>query len=325
MKYSIVVPIYFDGYLAPALCDEIKKTMSAYLGTDAIHEEVELIFVNDGSTNESMNYLKQVYEEHPFVRIIDLSRNFGQHQAIACGMQHAQGEVVIRMNVDMQDHPRFIPRLLDELHATEGDLVVGQYDLRKSPWPDKLTSDMYFHFFRLLTGFNIPKNTSPLRAMSRRYVDAYNRLSERTRFPQGLDAWLGFNHRCVPIEHQERRDKKSSYTFLKRLSLAFNGILYFSDRPIQFVAGTGLVISLLGLLLAAVIVITKLLGMEYLPGYASLAAIGLIALGLQLFCTGLVGLYVAKTFVEVKNRPIYLVKQIYNRTIKQEYTHEQET
>lgn len=311
MKYSIVVPIYFDGYLARDLCNEIDAVMKEYLNKDCIRNDVELIFVNDGSTNDSLSILEKVLEEFLFVKVIDLSRNFGQHSAIACGLQHAKGEVVIRLNVDMQDHPIFIPKLLDYLHANDSDLVVGQYDMRQSPLIDKITSNVYFWVFRLFTGFDVPKNSSPLRAMSRRYVDAYNQLTEQTRFPQGLDAWLGFNHASVAIKHRERKDKKSSYTFSKRLSLAFNGILYFSDRPIKFVAGIGFVFSFIGFFLGILIVVSKLLGVEYLPGYASLASIGLMALGLQLFCIGLVGLYIAKIFVEVKKRPLYVVKEIY--------------
>jgi glycosyltransferase involved in cell wall biosynthesis len=311
MKYSIVVPIYFDGYLARDLCDEIDAVMKEYLHKDFIKDDVELIFINDGSTNDSLSLLEKILGDFLFVKVIDLSRNFGQHSAIACGLHYAKGEVVIRMNVDMQDHPIFIPKLLNYLHANDVDLVIGQYDKRQSRLIDKITSNIYFWVFRLLTGFDVPKNSSPLRAMSRRYVDAYNKLTEQTRFPQGLDAWLGFNHGRVPIEHRERKDKKSSYTFSKRLSLAFNGILYFSDRPIKFVAEIGIVFSLLGLLLGTLIVVSKILGIEYMPGYASIASIGLIALGLQLFCIGLVGLYIAKIFVEVKKRPLYVVKEIY--------------
>lgn len=312
LQCSIVVPIYGDGYLARALCAEIQAVMTPYLGAP-LRERLELIFVNDGSRDDSLPTLLKVKESFDFVRVIDLSRNFGQHSAIACGLREARGEVVLRMNVDMQDPPAEIPKLLAAMREGGYDLVVGQYSLRRSPLVNRLSAHLYYVLFRFLTGFDTPQNTSPLRAMSRRFVDAYNALTEKSRFPQGLDQWLGFRHKYVATEHRERADGRSAYNFWSRLRLALNGILYFSDRPLQLVAVAGFAIAALGLVLAAYIVTEKLLGRDYLPGFASLASIGLIAFGLQLGCTGLVGLYVAKIFREVQNRPLYIVRERYEQ------------
>ena len=316
MKYSIVVSIYCDGYLAEALCKELLRVFSTYIKKDSLHDDVELIFVNDGSHDGSLDILLGLRKRFDFVRIIDLSRNFGQHQAIACGIHETRGEVVLRMNVDMQDHPSEIPKLLDAINEGNYDLVVGQYSARKSPIWNKITAHIYFLLFRYLTGFDAPQNTSPLRAMNRRFVDAYNSLTEKSRFPQGLDQWLGFRHKYIEIEHRERADKRSSYNFWSRLKLATNGILYFSDRPLQLVAFGGFILAIAGIVLAVYIVTERLLGIDYLPGYASLAATGLIAFGIQLGCTGLVGLYIGKIFKEVQNRPLYVVREEYDTLIK---------
>jgi dolichol-phosphate mannosyltransferase len=313
MRYSIVVPIYNDAYLARALCEEVRQVMTRYLGQPTLAHDVELIFVNDGSRDGSLEVLVGLREEFDFVRVIDLSRNFGQHPAIACGMREARGEVVLRMNVDMQDPPAEIPKLLEHLEAGGYDLVVGRYRVRKSSLVVRATAASYFSLFRLLTGFDAPQNTSPLRVMGRRFVDAYNALTEKSRFPQGLDQWLGFRHKYVEIDHQPRADGRSSYTFWSRLRLALTGILYFSDRPLQLVATTGFFAALFGFALAAYIATEKLLGIDYLPGYASLASIGLIAFGLQLAAIGLVGLYVGRIFSEVQNRPLYVVRERFDR------------
>jgi glycosyltransferase involved in cell wall biosynthesis len=313
IQYSIVVPIYGDGHLADALCAEIERVMSSYLETAALRERLELIFVNDGSRDDSLDALLKSKERFDFVRVIDLSRNFGQHSAIACGMRDARGEIVLRMNVDMQDPPSAIPTLLEALKEGGYDLVAGQYSARKSPFANRLSAYLYFVLFRFFTGFDTPQNTSPLRAMSRRFVDAYNALTEKSRFPQGLDQWLGFRHKYVEIEHRERADGRSAYGFWSRLRLAVNGILYFSDRPLQLVVVAGFVAAVLGIVLAAYIVTERLVGVDYLPGYASLASIGLIAFGVQLGCTGLVGLYIAKIFREVQNRPLYIVREKYEQ------------
>jgi dolichol-phosphate mannosyltransferase len=313
MQYSIVVPIYGDGYLAEALCAEIERVMSGYVGAAPLREHLELIFVNDGSRDDSLAALLKSRSRFDFVRVIDLSRNFGQHSAIACGLRDARGEVVLRMNVDMQDPPAEIPKLLDAQREGGYDLVAGRYATRKSPLLNRLSAHLYLALFRLFTGFDTPQNTSPLRAMSRRFVDAYNALTEKSRFPQGLDQWLGFRHKYVEIEHRERADKRSAYNFWSRLRLAVNGVLYFSDRPLQLVVVGGFVMALAGLALAAYIVTERLLGVDYLPGFASLASIGLIAFGVQLACTGLVGLYVAKIFREVQNRPLYIIRERYEQ------------
>lgn len=312
LAYSIVVPIYNDGALAPELCYEIEKAFAAYLGSENVVSRIELIFVNDGSGNDSLNYLKHMAARYSFVRVIDLSRNFGQHIAIASGLAEARGNVILRMNVDMQDHPSQIPALLDALHAEQLDLVVGQYEVRESPWINRTTARLYFHLFRFLTGFSSPQNTAPLRAMSRRFVDAYNRLTERSRFPQGLDQWLGFDQKYVRIEHRPRTDGKSSYNFWSRLRLGVEGILYFSNRPLTLIAIFGFILSVVGLVFGAYVIIARLLWADLLPGYASLLSIGLIAFGIQLGCMGVVGLYVARIFSETQNRPLFLVKARYS-------------
>jgi dolichol-phosphate mannosyltransferase len=147
--------------------------------------------------------------------------------------------------------------------------------------------------------------------MSRRFVDAYNQLTERSRFPQGLDQWLGFDHKYVEIEHRPRTDGKSSYNFWSRLRLGLEGILYFSNRPLTLIAVLGFILSVVGLVFGAYVILARLLWADLLPGYASLLSIGLIAFGVQLGCMGVVGLYVARIFSETQNRPLFIVKARY--------------
>lgn len=311
VSYSIVVPIYNDAYLAKSFCEQIDLVMSRYLNCSDIFGQIEVIFVNDGSKDNSLDQLLTLKKVYNFVRIINLSRNFGQHHAIACGYAHAKGMVVIRTNVDMQDHPQNIPRLLDELKNGETDIVIGQYPQRMSPWFSKVTAIIYFAIFYFLTGIKTPNNTSPLRAMSRRYIDNYTKLKEHGRFPQGLDIWMGFNCKYISIEHQARIDKRSSYNVISRVNLAIDGLLYFTEKPIKLVTYLGFILALIGFCWVLVIVVEKALGVVTIPGYASLMSLGLVAFGIQLTITGLLGLYTAKIFTEVKGRPLYIIQDEY--------------
>lgn len=311
MEFSVVTSIYCDGYLARNFCIELIRIFSEHMGMNRIENNFELIFVNDGSPDDSLQRLLEAKDEFRFVKVIDLSRNFGQHAAIASGFRLASGRYVLRMNVDLQDPPSEIPKLLNEMATGKYDLVVGQYNERNSPWINRLTAFLYFETFKFLSGLNVPQRTAPLRVMNRAFTDAYNDLTEKSRFPQGLDQWLGFRHKYVEIEHRPRVDGKSSYNFISRLRLALTGILYFTDRPIKLIGYFGIWMSLIGLLLGLVVVLQKFSDNPLLPGYASLASIALIGFGVQIGCIGLLGLYIGSIFREVQNRPLYIVREIY--------------
>ncbi|CDZ73245.1 Putative bactoprenol glucosyl transferase-like protein [Neorhizobium galegae bv. orientalis] len=309
--YSVVTSVYRDGHLAHAFCAAVDETFRKYLKTDSISPTVEIILVNDGSPDDSLGHLLATKNAFEFVKIVDLSRNYGQHSALASGFMLARGKFVIRLNIDMQDHPNELPKLLKEMEAGRYDLVVGQYKKRKSPILNRVTAHFYFKLFKFLAGLDVQQRTSPMRVMNRVFIDALNNLTEKSRFPQGLDQWLGFRHKYVEIEHQERAHGKSSYNIFSRLSLASSGILYFSDRPLKLIGYFGLCMALLGFLLGLTIFAQKISGSGLLPGYASIVCIALMAFGIQIGSVGILGLYVGRIFREVQNRPLFIVREIY--------------
>lgn len=313
MRFSIVTSIYRDGYLARDFCLEVGNVFSDYLNVEfsELYNDIELIFVNDGSPDNSLLELVEAKKDFPFVKVVDLSRNFGQHEALACGFRLASGDYAIRMNVDMQDPPTELPKLLKEIETGAWDMVVGQYTERNSPWLNRITAHLYFKVFKFLTGQNVLQRTSPMRVMNRTFLDAYNALTEKSRFPQGLDGWLGFRQNYVDIEHRPRTVGKSAYTVWSRTRLALTGILYFSDRPLKFIGYFGLILALFGMILGGGVVLEKLLGGALLPGYASLAAIAFVGFGVQIAFMGVLGLYVGRIFSEVQNRPLYIIRKVY--------------
>ena len=313
MEFSVVTSIYKDGYLARDFCREVGCVFAEYLSIDVadLPDRLEIILVNDGSPDNSLQILLEIKSEFDYVKVVDLSRNFGQHEALACGFRIATGRFVIRANVDMQDPPTELTKLLEPVVNDRADIAIGQYSSRNSPWLNRLTAFLYFETFKFLTGLRVLQRTSPMRVMNRLFIDAYNALTEKSRFPQGLDHWLGFRQVYLEIDHLTRSDGKSAYTFWSRTALAVTGILYFTDRPLKLIVNLGLWVAGLGSILGIGVITHKMFGGPLVPGYASIASIILIGFGLQIGLIGILGLYIGRIFHEVQNRPLYIVRKTF--------------
>ena len=280
--------------------------------TQNLEKNLELIFVNDGSADNSLQLLKKAASEYPFVKVIDLSRNFGQHIAIICGYHHANGDFIGRVNVDMQDPPSEIPRFLEIIEKNECDIVIGIQQNRKNNLIDKITSQFFVMVFNLLIGGSIPFSTSSLRVMTRQYAENYKTIGDKSPFLQGLENWFGYRVHYLSTKHQKRLDKNSSYSFTKRLNLAINASLAFSEKPLKLVIGSGLIIASVGLIGVLLIVLRQLFLVDILKGYTSTLAVVLFCSGVQILVIGLTGLYIGKVLIQVQNRPLYIVRKKIN-------------
>jgi dolichol-phosphate mannosyltransferase len=311
-KYSFIVPIYNDSYLAEEFCEEFLKVFRIHLGIQDIEGETELIFVNDGSRDRSAEVLEQLSSRFPFVRVINLSRNFGQHVALSCGYQHATGEYVGMLNVDMQEHPNQIPVLLHYIENNDCDIVFGLRTERRGSWVDHLSSRMFGVVLNRLTGYEVPLNVATLRVMNRRFVNAYNSLAESSRYLPGLESWLGFKRGYVEVTHQERRRGKSSYNFSRRLTMAAEAIISFSDLPLRITVLFGFIIVVLSFLLAFSLAIQRLFFANVQLGYTSTVCVIVFLAGIQLSVTGLASLYIGRILREVQHRPLYVIRNSVN-------------
>lgn len=311
-SYSFIVPIFRDASLAPAFCAEFERVFQDYLGVEDISGRVELIFVNDDGTAETAELLRRTCEERPFAKVLNLSRNFGHHIALSCGYDHAQGEVVGMLNVDMEDPPDQIPLLLDALKAGEYDTVVGLREKRQSSLIERATSNAFNWFLNKATGYDMPLNAATLRVMNRRFVDAYRTLTERSRYQPGLELWLGFRRGYVPIRQSRRTQGKSSYNFRRRLRLAFEAIISFSDLPLRFSVALGGIVALIGFLLAAYLAIGELFFLEFQAGYTSTITAIVLLGGVLIFVIGVASLYIGRILSEVQGRPRYVVRDSFN-------------
>ena len=310
--YSFVVPIYNDAYLAEDFCQEYEKVFRDFLGTADLAPQVELIFVNDGSHDDSAATLAHVAARRAFVRVINFSRNFGQHIALSCGYRYARGNYVGMLNVDLQEHPDQIPLLLKKIESGDCDIVFGLRRRRAGPAGDNFTSRLFGFFLNKLTGYEVPLNVATLRVMNRRFVDAYNSLSESSRYLPGLESWLGFQRAYVDITHQERKRGRSSYNFTRRLFMATDAVISFSDLPLKITVLFGFAVVAASVLLAGVLTVQKLFFRDILLGYTSTVCLIVFLGGAQLSVTGLASLYLGRVLREVQRRPLYVIRSTIN-------------
>jgi len=313
MKYSFIVPIYNDGYLAADFCRELERVFRKHLATDDLDGLVEVIFVNDGSRDDSFAILRdQVCPEFSFARAVDLSRNFGQHVAITCGYRYAQGEVVGYLNVDMEDPPDQLPLLIDELRNGKFDFVGGIYVERHVPFFNKLTSKLFARVLNLLTGYQLPINMATVRVMNCKFIDVYNQLTEKSRYLPGIEAWMGFRRGWVPVKHRRRQRGGSSYNFKRRLLMASESIISFSDLPLKMAVVLGTTVALLGFVMTLLLIIGKLFFVDYRAGYTTTVSVIVFMGGVQINVMGLASLYIGRILREVQNRPLFIVRETKN-------------
>ncbi len=312
IRYSFVVPIYKDASLAEAFCNAFLATFKEHTQLESIEQKAELIFVNDGSGVEQTSILNVLVKKYPFVKVIELSRNFGQHIALSCGYRYASGSFVGMMNVDMEDPPNQIPVLLKPLEAGECDIALGMRINRTHGFFNNITSLFFHNFFNAITGYKIPYLASTVRIMNRQFIDAYNSFTEKSRYIPGLEQWLGFRHLYCPIETQPRKVGNSSYNFKRRLKMALDSIITFSDIPLRFAAVLGFGLSFLGFVSILLIVYSKLFLINYLPGFSTSISLILLIGGIQIFFIGMASLYIGRILKEVQNRPLFVIRQMLN-------------
>ena len=307
--YSFVVPVYNDGYLLDDFCQAFAGACRLWLGRDIIEDTVELIFVDDGSRQPTPSQLREAAAKYGFVKTITLSRNFGQHIAVSAGYAHAVGRFIGMLNADQQDPPDQILVLIREIERGDCDIVYGLREQSTESSFKRLSSKIFNQFLSRLTGYSVPDEVSTLRVMSRRFLDAYLLFEEKSRFLPGLENWLGFPARYVPITHQRRMQGGSSYNFRRRLTMALEAVVSFSDLPLRLVAGAGMGIAVIGFLLNLVLIIQRLFFITVQPGFTATVSLIVFFGGLQILVMGLASIYIGRVLKEVQNRPLYVIKE----------------
>ena len=305
---TLLVPVFNEE----ESIDIFMETVSKILGDAAL--SYEILFVNDGSADNTLPKLLGYVNSK--VTVVSLSRNFGKEAAITAGIDYANGDVVVPIDVDLQDPPEVIIEFVERWK--EGyDIVYGLRSCRKSEnlWK-RLSARLFYKVINYFSHTNIPENVGDFRLLDRRVVEALRKLPERNRFMKGLFSWVGFRSTSVSYKRPERTGGLSKWNYWHLWNFAIDGIVGFSSIPLRVWGYVGLTVSIMSFIYGLFIIIYTLYTGIKLPGYPSLMTVILFLGGLQLFSIGIIGEYIGRLIVEIKGRPIYIVDSIYKQEKK---------
>lgn len=302
---SLVVPMYNEAEVLPHFFSRVWPIL------DSLECDYEILCVNDGSSDETLTLLQTERESDPRVKIIDLSRNFGKELALTAGIDHAIGDAVIPIDADLQDPPEIIPEMVRKWQ--EGyEVVLGVREDRSSDTFLKRSSANWFYkAMGKLGEVAIPANAGDFRLMDRQVVDSLKLIRERSRFMKGVFAWVGYKTTAVSFSRDKRAAGETSWKYWKLWNFALEGIISFSSLPLKIWSYVGVLTSLGALFFMTFVILrTLFVGVET-PGYASMMAVLLFFFGIILICLGVIGEYLGRIFLEVKQRPLYLIRKSY--------------
>lgn len=306
MKLSLVVPCYNEEANVRRFFDEVNKVFNNKV------EDFEFVFVNDGSKDKTYPELKKLYKEHSSsnIQVLTFSRNFGKEAAIYAGLSNAKGDMVCIIDADLQQRPEVVLEMLDEMKKDENlDCVAAYQENRKE---SKTLSGLKSAFYKLInkiTDVDFVNGASDFRLLKRTMVDAILEMTEYHRFSKGIFSWVGFNTKYIPYTVRERQFGETKWSYGKLFKYAFDGIISFSTFPLKLATGVGLATAFASIIYLIVVVLQKLIFGIDVPGYATIVVLVLFLGGMQLFCLGILGEYLSKIYVQVKNRPIYILKE----------------
>lgn len=304
MKLSVIVPCYNEQEALPIFYDEITTVL------ENIPCEYELLFINDGSNDGTLPVLKDLADKNRMVKYISFSRNFGKEAAMYAGFCNVAGDYVAVMDADMQDPPVLLPQMLEILEKEDYDSVATRRVTRAGePVIRSWFAGLFYHIINKISDADVMDGARDFRLMKRSMVDAIVKMGEYNRFSKGIFGWVGFRTYWLAYENQERVAGETKWNFWKLLKYALDGIINFSQAPLSIASWFGVIMTVCSFLAVIFIVVRKLLFGDAVAGWASLACIITFIGGIQLFCMGIMGQYIAKAYMEVKKRPHYIVSE----------------
>ncbi len=306
MKLSIVTTVYYSASFLQEFYTRASTTAKR------MSDDYEIVFVNDGSPDNSLEIAVNLFASDVHVRVIDLSRNFGHHKAIMTGLAHAKGDLIFLVDSDLEEDPEWLEPFGNELKQTDADVVYGIQQKRKGDWFERITGEAFYSLFNLLSDISVPRNVVTARLMTRRYVANLVEHRDREVFLLGLWVLTGFKQ--VPLTVQKQSLGRTTYNLGRKIDVLINSITSFTNRPLILIFYLGTVISVIAGIAALSLVIRRLLFGIFLEGWLSLIVSLWLLGGLIIWCIGIIGIYLSKIFTETKDRPYTVIRQIYDRS-----------
>ena len=308
-KLSIIVPCYNEEEVLPLFYEEITRVMAEM---KRAHDELcfELLFVDDGSKDKTLEGLRALAKQDPQVRYISFSRNFGKEAGMFAGLQNSTGNYVVVMDADLQHPPSYLPQMYDYVRTGEYDCATTRRVNRTGE--SKVRSFFAMQFYKIMNRISqteIVDGAQDFRFMTRQMVDAILDMHEYNRFSKGIFSWVGFRTKYIEIENVERAAGTTAWSFWSLFRYSLEGIFAFSTAPLSIAAFLGVFSCIISFILMIFVIIRTIFFGEPVAGFPSIMCAVFLLGGLQLFCTGVLGQYLAKTYLETKNRPIYLVRE----------------
>ncbi|NCR41531.1 MAG: glycosyltransferase family 2 protein [Microcystis aeruginosa W13-11] len=304
-KYSLIIPIYNEEETIPELYRRVSDVM------DSLDDSVELILINDGSRDRSLNLMRELQERDARVCYISFARNFGHQAAVTAGLNFARGQVIVVLDADLQDPPELIPKMIESWQAGYHVVYAQRTKRKKESWFKRLTAYVFYRLLRQLADVDIPADTGDFCLMDRQVVDLLNSMPERNRYIRGLRAWIGFRQTAVKFERDPRFAGEVKYTFKKSLALAINSLVSFSKIPLRLSTYLGLFSALIALLMALLVLYWRLQQPDSpVTGLATILIAVFFLGSVQLISIGILGEYVGRIYEEVKGRPAYTIAEI---------------
>ncbi len=303
-KMTVIVPCLNEEEALPIYYKEMCEVMKQMKEV-----EMELLFVDDGSTDGTLSVMKDLHELDDRCRYLSFSRNFGKEAAIYAGLQNATGDYVALMDVDLQDPPQLLPKMYRILEEEGYDSVATKRSTRTGePRIRSFLSESFYKLINKISKTEIVNGARDYRLMKRKMVHAILEMSEYNRFSKGIFEWVGFRTKWLEFENVERSAGETKWSMKKLFCYSMEGITGFSVAPLSFASVIGMLFCLLSFLMIGIIVLRTLIWGDPVSGWPSLACIVFFVGGIQLLCTGIVGQYLSKTYLETKHRPIYILK-----------------
>jgi len=309
---SILIPAYNEEQVLHTLINRLDAVTSGLP-----NYQFEYLFVNDGSTDNTLFLLKQLVNHRNDISYVNLSRNFGKEVAMLAGFDHTKGQAVIIIDADLQDPPELIPEMISYWEQGYDDVFAKRRSRAGESWFKKWSSSRYYKILETLSNIPVQRDTGDFRLLDRRCIDALQQLREGQRYTKGMYSWIGFNKKEILFDRDPRAAGETKWNYGKLFNLAIDGITSSTIAPLRFSSLLGVIISVVAFFFMIIVVIRAFLYGDPVPGYPSLMAVILFLGGIQLLSLGIIGEYLGKVFYETKDRPVYFVEE-YVSTIKKD-------